>query len=204
MEIEAQKRVHTDGDEDDDDEFLTIDLNSSIISKSNDDGDHRLFPSSQLNANKHLLKEDLVSLSKRLVEDYLDYFRLKPINQKERLNECIENLLTHMEEFYGLIDRLRNENRRKCQTDFFRGFPYEREISKAEVFLGLNNSAVSKVKKIFSILGTSSLSSSSSSTFSSLPSSLVEQRARSHSNAHTPIEIFKTEKLFNFLHSNTE
>ncbi|KPM11317.1 hypothetical protein QR98_0098870 [Sarcoptes scabiei] len=152
--------------------------------------------------------------------------------RKERLNECIENLLTHMEEFYGLIDRLRNESSNNLEEFHLELLPkfnelelvfslidqieenvkqislevslMEREISKAEVFLGLNNSAVSKVKKIFSILGTSSLSSSSSSTFSSLPSSLVEQRARSHSNAYTPIEIFKTEKLFNFLHSNTE
>ena len=95
----------------------------------------------------------------------------------EELNECIENLLTHMEEFYGLIERIRDQGNlcldkfqiqllpklQECQK-LFRFIDklerivnhvalqlslMEREVARAEKMMGTKTSTV---KKLFSFL----------------------------------------------------
>ncbi|XP_075679474.1 translocon-associated protein subunit alpha-like isoform X2 [Dermatophagoides pteronyssinus] len=157
-------------------------------------GMYQLFQSYGINDEK---KEQLTRpseyldyLSKQLMNDYAKYFQLRPTAQIEELDELLENLLTHMEEFYGLIEQIRNNGNQYLDQFSIILFPkieecrklfafidklerivnhvsiqvslMEREVSKAEKMMGAKTS---KVKKLLSILTSGSQSSESQSKF---------------------------------------
>ncbi|KAH7642197.1 translocon-associated protein subunit alpha-like protein [Dermatophagoides farinae] len=147
--------------------------------------------------------EYLDYLSKQLMNDYAKYFQLRPTAQIEELDELLENLLTHMEEFYGLIEQIRNNGNQcvdrlsmvlfskidECRKLFafidklekivnhvsIQVSLMERELSRAEKMMGAKTSTV---KKLFSILTSGNQSSESQSRF-----------------RYIPQDIFKTEEL---------
>ncbi|OTF78501.1 translocon-associated protein subunit alpha-like protein [Euroglyphus maynei] len=172
-------------------------------------GIYQLFQSYGVNEEKSgelsQTNEYLDHLSKQLMNDYAKYFQLRPTAQIEELDELLENLLTHMEEFYGLIEQIRNNGNQYLDQFSIILFPkieqcrklfafidklesivshvgiqvslMEREVSKAEKMMGAKTS---KVKKLFSILtsGGGGQSSESQSRFQYIPQ-----------------DIFKTEDL---------
>ena len=120
------------------------------------------------------------------------------------LNDSIENLLTHMEEFYGLIDMIRSDSSlfleefssnvhskmQQCSQLFrmidklerivrhvsFQLSFMEREVSKAEKMMGKEN----PVKKLFSLISSSTVGSNS---------------LNNRSFNYVPPDIFKSEEL---------
>lgn len=151
-------------------------------------------------------------LGKQLVEDYSKYYRLNSGSQIDELNECIDNLLTHMEEFYGLVEMIRAEggacidqltseegnflesNRAQLQGLFRMIDKLERIVGHVGLHLSLMEREVARAEKamgkrnavvsrLFSLISSSQSSSSSTSSGGGRGSSYV------------PPDIFKVEDL---------
>ncbi|XP_054165004.1 biogenesis of lysosome-related organelles complex 1 subunit 4-like [Oppia nitens] len=54
--------------------------------------------------------DELQAMAQQLSIDYANYFRFDITCEKKETEDAIEDLLTHLEEFCGLIDMIRNDN----------------------------------------------------------------------------------------------